>query len=69
MKNNNKHYLVFFTSAKHPRLASTPMNGRCNYSCVDVYGKEALKNKVAELKAEGKKNIDIRTELGLRIWM
>lgn len=64
-----KKYFIFIRSNEHPRTINTPANGRTYYSRIDVIGKDALKEKVAELRAKGEIITDIRTELGLRIWM
>lgn len=64
-----KQYFIFIRSNEHPRTINSYQNQRCYYSRIDVLGKEALKEKVAELRAKGEIITDIRTELGLRIWM
>jgi hypothetical protein len=64
-----KQYFIFIHSNEHPRTINSYQNQRCYYSRIDVLGKDALKEKVAELRAKGEIITDIRTELGLRIWM
>lgn len=67
--NNNKQYFIFIRSNEHPRTINTPANGRTYYSRIDVLGRKALEEKVAELRAKGEIISDIRTELGTRIWL
>jgi hypothetical protein len=64
-----KKYFIFIRSNEHPRTINTYQNQRCYYSKIEVFGKDALKEKVAELKAKGEIITDIRTELGARIWL
>lgn len=67
--NNNKQYFIFIRSNEHPRTINSYKNQRCYYSRIDVIGRKTLEEKVAELRAKGEIITDIRTELGLRIWL
>ena len=64
-----KLYRIYIDSNEHPRTINTPRNARTNYTCFEVYGMDALKTKVAELRKESKHINDIKTELGTRIWL
>lgn len=64
-----KLYRVYIDSDEHPRTINTPKCARTNYTCFEVFGMDALKRKVAELRERGEHVNDIRTELGTRIWM
>ena len=54
-------FTIFIASNEHPRTINTPMNGRTYYSVIRVEGKAATINKVRELRAEGKRVLEVRT--------
>lgn len=67
--NTNKEYRIYIRSDEHPRTINSYQNSRCYYSLIVVRGKDALINKVAELRANGEIITDIRTNLGARIYL
>lgn len=64
-----KRYNIYIDSDEHPWTINTPRCARTNYTCFEVYGMDALKAKVAELRKAGEHINDIRTDLGTRIWL
>ena len=64
-----KKYFIFIRSDEHPRTINTYQNQRCYYSKFEVLGRDALIEKVAELRAKGEIITEITTELGLRMWI
>ena len=64
-----KTYTIYIRSNEHTRNINTPMMGRTNYTAIRVQGKENLAIKVAELRKEGERVTDIRTDMGTRIWL
>lgn len=61
------NYNIYIRSNEHPRTINTPMMGRTYYSVIRVQGKQAVYDKVAELKAAGEKVLEVCTDLGTRI--
>ena len=64
-----KTYNIYIKSNEHPRTINTPRMGRTYYTKVVVKGMDALKAKVAELKANGEVINEIRTNLGTYIYL
>ena len=62
-------YMIFIRSNEHPRTINTPMMGRTYYTSVHVEGREAMEQKVAELKHNGFDVYEISTYLGERIYL
>jgi hypothetical protein len=64
-----KQYNIYIRSDEHPRTINTPIMGRTYYTKISVFGMDALKAKVMELRGAGEVITDIRTNLGTRIWL
>lgn len=62
-----KNYNIYIRSNEHPRTINSFTNSRCYFTKITVKGKDALKTKVAELKAKGEHISEICTDLGARI--
>lgn len=62
------NYNIYIKSNEHPRTINTPAMGRTYFTKIAVTGRDALNAKVAELRANGEIILDIRTNLGTRIW-
>ena len=62
-------YHIYIHSNEHPRTINTPKMGRTNYTMFEVKGKDAMLAKVAELRAEGAPLWEVKTNLGVRIWV
>lgn len=62
-------YTIYIRSNKHPRTINTPTNGRVYYEAIRVNGREALTEKVAQLREDGEFISEICTNLGTRIYM
>ena len=63
------NYNIFISSNEHPRTINTPRNGRTYYSAIRVQGRQALNEKVAELRSAGEHILEIATDLGTRIYL
>ena len=63
------HYFIFIRSSEHPRTINTPRNGRTWYTKFEVFGREALAAKVAELREAGEFITDIRTAMGHEVYV
>lgn len=64
-----KEYNIYIKSNEHPRTINTPNNARTYFTKIKVQGREALEQKVQELRNNGEVVTDIRTNLGTRIWL
>lgn len=63
-------FRIYVESDEHPRTINTPRMARTNYTIITVTGdKNALKEKVAELRQQGEHISEICYGLGNRIWM
>lgn len=67
--NPNKEYRIYIRSDEHPRTINSYQNSRCYYTLFVVKGRQALEEKVTELRANGEVITDIRTNLGVRIYI
>lgn len=64
-----KRYNIYIHSNEHPRTINSFANSRCWYTKISVYGRDALVSKVAELRENGEKILQISTDLGTRIYI
>jgi hypothetical protein len=64
-----KNYNIYIRSNEHPRTINSYANSRCYYTKITVQGKQALTEKVSELRAAGEHISEICTDFGTRIWM